>query len=83
MRRLKKGQELRNRAMELGVSLEQLPHREPPITVLNEPEIQRRVMEAERHRRDSSLWLLALISAVASVISAIAAWYAMAHKLVP
>jgi len=77
VKRLKQGQELRDRAKKLGVSLEQLPRGEPPVTVLNEPEIQRRVMEAERHNREASLWLLALVSAIASLISAIAAWYAI------
>jgi hypothetical protein len=81
MRRLKEKEGLRRQAKKLGVSLEQLPGKpEPPITILNDPEIQRRVMEAQRHKREGSLWLLALLSAIASIVSAVAAWYAIAHK---
>jgi hypothetical protein len=35
-----------------------------------EHEIQRRVLEAERHQREGRLWMVALISAIASVVSA-------------
>lgn len=78
MKSLKQGQELRKSAKDFGVSLEGLPHPDQPhLTVLNDPEIQRRVMEAERHKREASLWLLALLSAAASIISAVAAWCAI------
>jgi hypothetical protein len=42
--------------------------------------LQRRVTEAERGIRESRLWILAAISAVASVLSAIAAFLAVALK---
>jgi len=88
MKRLLEAQELRERARELGVSLEGLPAqltedpygRSANIDQLNDPEIQRRVMEAERRIREGRLWLLAVISALASVVSAAAAWYAVVHK---
>ena len=40
-------------------------------------EFQRRVIEAQRHARDSKLWIVALISSVASAFSALAAWLAI------
>lgn len=43
-------------------------------------ELQCRVIEAERHLREHRLWVVALTSATASVISAIAAWLAFACK---
>ena len=46
-------------------------------TFLDEAELQRRVMEAIRGRRDSWLWLVAFISALASFASATAAWVAV------
>ncbi len=70
-KKLLQGEELVKRATELGVSLGNLSN--------SEPELQRRVIEAERHRRDASLWTLALVSAVASMLSAAAAWLAVAH----
>jgi len=38
---------------------------------------QYRVWEAEREQRNARLWLIALASAVASVLSAMAAWVAV------
>jgi hypothetical protein len=44
-------------------------------------ELQRRLIEAKRSRREWWLWLVALVSAVASALSAAAAWYAtMPHE---
>jgi hypothetical protein len=54
MKKLKLRADLRKRALELGVSIQD------PSLFKDEQELQRRVMEAERHRREASLWLLAL-----------------------
>ena len=43
-----------------------------------EHEIQRRVMEAERYVREHRLWIVTLVAAAASAVSAIAAWTAVA-----
>ena len=43
-------------------------------------EVVARIQTAARESRDSTLWLIALISAVASVISACAAWLAIAQS---
>ncbi len=39
-------------------------------------ELQQRLIEARRSKRESWLWLLAVISAIASMLSAAAAWFA-------
>lgn len=44
---------------------------------MSEPELQRRVLDAERSLREARLWIIALVSAIASVVSAIAAWTAV------
>ncbi|MGD9552235.1 MAG: hypothetical protein AB7V60_03900 [Candidatus Caldatribacteriota bacterium] len=36
-----------------------------------------RIIELERSHREEKLWIVALLSAIASIISAIAAWYAV------
>jgi len=72
-RKILLGKELESRAKELGVSLDHL-YSEAGI---NEPELQRRVLEAERSLRENRLWIIAFISAIASVVSAIAAWIAV------
>ena len=70
------GEKLEKRANQLGVSLNNLYSSNG---LADEPELQRRVIEAERHRRDGCLWLIALISALASAASAVAAWVAVAR----
>lgn len=75
MARMLQGQDLLDRAEELGVSRRELSGGN---VYDGEPELQRRVIEAERHKRESRIWWIALVSAVASVISAAAAWTAVA-----
>jgi hypothetical protein len=48
-----------------------------------EEELVRRIQEAAREERDSRLWWLALVSGVASVFSAIAAWLAVWYSRSP
>ena len=69
--KLPQGKELLDRAEELGVSVNELYDSHG---ILAEPELQHRVIDAERAIRESRLWILALASAIASVVSAIAAW---------
>jgi hypothetical protein len=75
-KRLLRGEELRKRAEELGVSMSPGEDMSAGGTVL-EPAMQRRVMETERAQREERLWLVALFSAIASAISAVAAWCAV------
>jgi hypothetical protein len=42
---------------------------------LVEPEIRRRIVGAERSGREHRLWIVALVSAAASAISALGAWF--------
>ena len=82
-KRLLTGQELEQRARELGVDIQGSPRTGSSSGArprAEDNELQQRVMEAERANRESRLWLLALISALASVISALAAWAAILRK---
>jgi len=62
--KLKTGDPLLKEAEDLGVSLSEIGG---PI---NYAELQKRVMEAKRFQRENRLWIVALASAVASIISA-------------
>ncbi len=73
--KLKTGEPLKQEAKKLGVSLSEIGGPE------NWAELQKRVMEAKRFSRESKAWIVALISAIASVISAIAAWCAIFYGL--
>ena len=42
--------------------------------------MQARILAMLSERRNSSLWVIALLSAIASIISALAAWYAVAKS---
>lgn len=83
MGKLLKGDKLEKRALELGVDIGG-----PPITQsatgrhkrADDYELQRRVIDAERSHRESRLWIIALTSAIASVISAATALYVVLTK---
>ena len=82
MWKLPVGEELRKRAKQLGVAIETdqsvlvAGHGNVPL-IAEDHELQRRVLEAERHMREHRLWLVAVISAIASLVSAVAAWLAV------
>jgi hypothetical protein len=82
-KRLLQGQELEQRARELGVDIEG-SSRTGSLSGIRpraeDHELQQRVIEAERANRECRLWLLALTSAVASIVSALAAWAAILRK---
>lgn len=71
-RKLPTGHDLIKKLEELGVSRQNSSD--------DNSVLQQRLIEAERHIRENRLWILALISAIASVISAIAAWVAVIYK---
>lgn len=84
-RQLLIGDALRMRAEELGVvttgdGLVTIPGKGTVSLPAAEYELQRRVLEAERHLREHRLWLVAMLSAAASGISALAAWAAILLK---
>lgn len=82
MKKLPTGETLRKRADSLGVwiystdAINTEKHGTVPL-VVDDYELQRRVIEAERHIREHNLWIIAVTSAILSVISAIAAWVAV------
>ena len=76
MSQLRQGKELENRARQLGVDIEGDPRTQSSSG--NSPRapdyvLQQRVGDAERHNRESRLWIVALVSAVSSAFSAAAA----------
>jgi len=79
-RKLPTGAALEAEAERLGVTLYDIYKTKEGVKYLDEPELQRRVLAAWADRRNGRLWVLALASAVASVLSAVAAWYAVVHK---
>jgi len=72
MAKLLAGDELKQRASELGISTEGDPIFQSSMGRAPAPEheLQRRVIEAERAIREHRLWIVALVSAFASVVSA-------------
>jgi len=44
---------------------------------LQEAALIQRIMDGERSRREKSYWIIALASALASIFSALVAWYAV------
>jgi len=72
--------ELELLAQELGVSLFETAAGGAGITATNTYEVQKRIMEALRYRRESWTWLFAFIAALASFASALAAWIAAGHS---
>ncbi len=76
-RKLPQGRELELLAEEMGVSRFDAWVEKHGQTGLDESELQKRVLEAMRARRESWLWLFAFLSALASLASALAAWLAV------
>jgi hypothetical protein len=75
VRKLPRGNDLNELAEKLEVSFHESGL--SPGGAENEAIMQARVLAAIRERRDSKTWIIALISAVASLFSAAAAWYAV------
>ena len=69
--------ELEKLAEELGVSMFNTAVTGAGHTGLDTYEVQRRIREAISDWRGCCLWLLAFISAIVSVLSALAAWTAI------
>lgn len=71
----KTGEELKNEAKKLGLSEDGWYNQNDHS--FREAAIQARVREAKKARRENQLWIIALISALASLFSALAAWFAV------
>ena len=74
MKQLPNGQELRDKCRELGISSVALTGEMSAGATILEPALQARYLAFMRDGRDSRLWWIAFISAVASVLSAAASW---------
>jgi hypothetical protein len=80
MKKLLEGEALIERAKQLGIDTQGeliFASASGRRTQASDYELQRRIIEAERSRRESRLWLIALVSAIASVFSAIVALIAV------
>ena len=73
MGKLLQGDDLEKRAIELGIDIKGEAITQSSMgrkKRADDYELQRRIIEAERNNRESRLWLIAVISAIASVLSA-------------
>ena len=78
MRKLLAGAELRQRCHELGVDTTEVTYGSRQRIEAGDDVLQRRLLEAQRSRRERGLWILAVLSAIAPVVSALAAaWLAV------
>lgn len=80
MSKLLAGEELEKRCREFGVDTTGEPRTQSVSgsrSRASDFELQHRLMEAERSARENKLWVVALVSAVASMVSAVAAWVAV------
>lgn len=80
MGKLLTGTELEQRCKELGVDITGEPRSQSVSgsrPKASDAELQRRLIDAERSVREHKLWVVAFVSAIASVLSAIAAWFAV------
>jgi hypothetical protein len=82
MSKILQGDALEKRCAELGVSIEGSPRTQSSsgnAPRASDAELQRRLLETERSIRESHLWLVALISAIASALSAAVALVALLY----
>ena len=83
MRKILEGDALEQRAREIGVDTQGGPITQSISgrhTRADDYELQKRVLEAEKSIRESRLWLIALVSAIASVVSALTALLVVFRK---
>ena len=73
----KTGKELIEYAKKLGVALDGIGDKEGHI---REAALQQRVREAKNTRFTQLTWLIALFSAIAAALSALAAWVAISQS---
>lgn len=74
----KQGQELVSEAKRMGVATEDIfPTREMGASDIANARLQERVRNAKNIKYARLTWLIALISAITSLFSAIAAWLAV------
>lgn len=69
-------EEINDEAKKLGITF----HTSANSTGLDHAEMQKRIIAARADKRDSTLWLIALVSSIASAISAATAIVAVLSK---
>jgi hypothetical protein len=80
MANLLEGNKLEQRCRELGINIQGSPRTQSSSgdnPRASDYELQRRLIEAERSIRENRTWIVALLSAIASVVSAITALVAL------
>jgi hypothetical protein len=83
MKKLPTGKSLERLAEKLGCDIQGEPITQSSSgrhSRASDYELQKRVIEAQRARREQSLWILALLSSMAAVISALTAIIAVLSK---
>ncbi|MBI2542386.1 hypothetical protein HYV80_06785 [Candidatus Woesearchaeota archaeon] len=83
MKKLPQGKALEKRCKELGIECSGLEIRQRDSGEnwkVYEFKLQKKIMEAERSIREHRLWIIALVSAIASAVSAIIALVAVLLK---
>lgn len=73
MKKLLQGEALYKRAIEIGIPTKTKYGYATSQVKVEEAELQRQVREYYRAKRESRLWIVAVVSAAASVLSAAAA----------
>lgn len=76
----KRGKELDDEAKKLGVPIDDIRQTREGYGDTADVRIQERIRSAKNAKYARLTWIIALTSAFASVISAIAAWYAILQK---
>lgn len=71
---------LRAFAESLGCSVDATYRTVDNVPIHDTNEVIRRIREAARSQREEKLWIAAVASAIASVVSALAAWCAVLKK---
>jgi hypothetical protein len=80
MAKLLEGEELKRRCRELGIDTQGTPRTQSlsgNSPQASDYELQRRLIETERSIRENRVWMVALASAIASVVSAVTALVAL------
>ncbi len=83
MSKLLQGEALEKRAIDLGVDIHGFSKNRSSAGSAgkaDDHELQRRVLDAERHNREHRLWLIAVFSAAVSVLSTAIALFAVMTK---
>lgn len=83
MKKMPEGEALEQRCRELGVDIEGdliFASSSGRHSRASDYELQRRLIDVKRSIRESRLWVVAVISAIASALSAGAAWLAVLLK---